>query len=69
MLDYFKRIERAAFKEDARKLGVNLITGSVVAGFLTHVSDMTLTGLLSLAWVGVLGFVFWIFGLSKVRKT
>lgn len=69
MKKLLKNFNRLALKEDARKLGVNLITASIVGGFVTHLTDMSALAITFLVWVGFLGMIFWIFGLYKTEET
>ncbi len=52
-------------KEDFRKLGVNLITASIVGGLITHAARMTPVGSMLIGLTGIAGFVFTLTGLHR----
>jgi len=68
VFEVFKHISQKSLKEDARKLGENLMTASAAGGFITHVTDITPLGLFCLLWLGLFGGILWIFGLYKAGE-
>jgi hypothetical protein len=60
-----KPFNKKLLKEDVRKLGINLMTASIVGVFITHASKMTLIGSVLISSIGIAGFVFVLFGLHK----
>ena len=60
-----KSFNKRLLKEDFRKLGINLMTASVVGGFVTHAAKMTSLGITLISCMGVAGLFFVLFGLHK----
>jgi len=55
-------------QEYLAKLGLNLVTASLVGVFVTHTANISLTALLLLAWLGIIGGLCLLFGLYKPRN-
>ena len=60
---FLKGLNKKGLKEDARKFGINLMTGSIIGGFLSHLADMNWIVVLLLLWIGMLGLAMTLFGL------
>lgn len=67
-----KRIEKIFdiknLKEDARKLGINLITAGTAGLFVTHIAGLTKMVILSSMWLIFIGLLTTLLGLYR-RKS
>ena len=55
-------------KEDARKLGINLITAGTAGLFVTHIAGLTQTVVLSSIWLVTIGLLTTLFGLYRGKS-
>ncbi len=60
-----RQINKSNLKEDSRKLGLNLLTASFVAGFITHTGHYSWIAITLVMWVGLFGLILWMFGLHQ----
>ena len=65
MKQLLKSFNKKLLKEDFRKLGINLMTASVVGGFVTHATKMTSLGVMLISCMGIAGLMLVLFGLHK----
>lgn len=65
---FFRWFDRFEFKNDARRLGINVLTATMVGGFITHATDMNRMMFWMLIWSGFMGFGFVLFGLYRGEK-
>ncbi len=67
MLNFFQHINKHAFKVELRKIGSNLISASLIGGFVSHVADFSHLVLELLLVLAIIGSVCLLFGLYKVE--
>jgi len=63
-----ERLNLKFFKEDLRKLGVNLVTGGIIGLFITHIVGVTFLVLTASLWVIIIGVITTYLGLRKRKK-
>lgn len=70
VLNYIEtHVNFGLFREDSRKLGVNLLTAGIVGLFITNIGYLDHAKLLGAVWVLAIGLSLIIIGISRRNKS